>query len=174
MVDWRSNFLRDVKGRVLEVGAGDGPNLDRYTGGIDLVATEFDEATLSEARAKANAHIRLACADIEHLGFASESFDCVTATLVFCSVERPVIGLQEVKRVLKPGGKLYMIEHVRSDRPWLGRFQDRLARRWYKWTEGCNLNRDTEANIRAAGFQIENLRVRWLGLVKTIVASKAI
>src|SRR5512135_1822254 len=173
MADWRSNFLRDVKGRVLEVGAGDGPNLDRYSGSIDLVATEFDEAVLSEARAKANAHVRLACADIEHLGFANESFDCVTATLVFCSVERPIIGLQEVRRVLKPKGKLYVIEHVRSDRPWLGRFQDRLARRWFKWTEGCTLNRDTEANIRAAGFEVENMRVRWLGLVKTIVAYKA-
>ena len=173
MANWRSNFLRDIKGRVLEVGAGAGPNLDRYSGDVNLIATEFDEATLKEARPKANAHIRLACADIEHLGFANETFDCVAATLVFCSVEHPIVGLQEVKRVLKPNGKLYLIEHVRSDRRWLGRLQDRLAHRWFNWTEGCNLNRDTEANIRAAGFEIEKLRVRWLGVVKTIVVSKA-
>ncbi|HEY4723010.1 MAG TPA: class I SAM-dependent methyltransferase, partial [Anaerolineae bacterium] len=118
------------------------------------------------------ARIRLASADIEHLAFPDNTFDAAVATLVFCSVEQPVDGLREVKRVLKPGGKFYMIEHVRSHRDWLARLQDKLNSRWYRWAEGCNLNRDTEANVRAAGFEITHLGIRYLGLIKTMVACK--
>ena len=168
--NWRSRLLRAVRGRVLEVGAGSGPNLDHYPIEADVVATEFDEASIALARPKANAHVRLAAADIEHLAFADGTFDTAVATLVFCSVERPVVGFNEMKRVLKPGGKLHVIEHVRSDRKWLARLQDKLAPRWYEWAEGCNLNRDTEANVRAAGFEIVFLKARFLGLIKTIIA----
>ena len=174
MSKWRNRFLSQAKGRVLEVGAGEGPNLDQYPSEVDLIATEFDPDAIDLARPKANAHVRLASADIEHLAFADASFDSVVATLVFCSVERPILGLAEVRRVLKPDGKLYLLEHVRSNRRWLGRLQDRLAPWWHTWTEGCNLNRDTEANVRAAGFEIEGLKIRWLGLIKTIVAQKPI
>ncbi len=130
-------------------------------------------AQRSVAKSTANAHLRLASADIEHLAFPDETFDAAVATLVFCSVERPIVGFKEVKRVLKPGGKLYLIEHVRSHHRWLARWQDCLNARWYAWAEGCNLNRDTEANVRAGGFEIEYLRVNFLGLIKTMIASKA-
>ncbi len=103
--DWRGRLLREVHGRVLEVGAGSGPNLDHYPMAASVIATEFDEDSIALARPKANAHIRLASADIEHLAFPDNTFDAAVATLVFCSVERPIVGLQEVRRVLKPGGQ---------------------------------------------------------------------
>jgi ubiquinone/menaquinone biosynthesis C-methylase UbiE len=171
--NWRSRLLRDVNGRVLEVGAGSGPNLDHYSPQASIVATEFNEESIVLARPKAGARIRLASADIEHLAFPDNTFDAAVATLVFCSVERPVVGFREVRRVLKPGGQLYLIDHVRSDRVWLGRLQDRLNPRWHAFAEGCNLNRDTEGNVRSAGFELTSVKVNFLGLVKTMVACKA-
>ncbi len=170
--DWRGRLLQNVHGLILEVGAGRGPNLDHYPPDARVIATEFNEDSIALARPRSNSHIRLASADIEHLAFPDDTFDAVTATLVFCSVERPVAGFQEVRRVLKPGGQLRLIEHVRSGHAWLGRMQDRLNPRWYVWAEGCNLNRDTEANVRLAGFDLQSVRVNYLGLVKTMVARK--
>ena len=170
--NWRSRLLRDVRGLVLEVGAGSGPNLDHYPRAAHIIATEFDEETIALAKTRSISHPRLASADIEHLAFPDDTFDAVVATLVFCSVERPVVGLQEVRRVLKPGGQLHLIEHVRSQHGWLGRWQDKLNPRWNVWAEGCNLNRDTEANVRLAGFELHSLRINYLGLIKTMIARK--
>jgi ubiquinone/menaquinone biosynthesis C-methylase UbiE len=170
--NWRGRLLHDVRGLVLEVGAGNGPNLDHYPSDARVIATEFDEESIALAQPRSNAHIRLASADIEHLAFPDDTFDAAVATLVFCSVERPVAGFREVRRVLKPGGQLRLIEHVRSRHEWLGRVQDKLNARWRIWAEGCNLNRDTERNIRQAGFDVLSVRVNYLGLVKTMIARK--
>ena len=170
--NWRSRLLREVGGCVLEVGAGSGPNLNHYQPGARVIATEFDEDSIALARPRSNSHIHLASADIEHLAFPDNTFDAAVATLVFCSVERPVAGLREIRRVLKAGGQLHLIEHVRSRHEWLGRWQDKLNPRWKVWAEGCNLNRDTEANVRLAGFDLLSVRVNYLGLVKTMIARK--
>jgi len=170
--DWRSRLLQDVRGLVLEVGAGSGPNLNHYPREARVVATEFNAESLALAQPRSNSHARLASADIEHLAFPDNTFDAAVATLVFCSVERPVVGFQEVRRVLKPGGQLRLIEHVRSRYEWLGRLQDKVNPRWNVWAEGCNLNRDTETNARLAGFELQAVRVNYLGLIKTIVAHK--
>jgi SAM-dependent methyltransferase len=138
-----------------------------------VVASEFDEAAIALARSQSNSHTRLASADIEHLAFPDNTFDAAVATLVFCSVERPVIGFQEVRRVLKFGGRLHLIEHVRSHHSWLGCLQDKLNPRWNVWAEGCNLNRDTETNVRLAGFELQLVQVNYLGLIKTIIARKS-
>lgn len=171
--NWRSNLLREVHGLVLEVGAGSGPNLAHYPAESHVIATEFDEESIVQAKPRSPAHIRLASADIEHLAFPDNVFDAVVATLVFCSVERPAVGLQEVRRVLKPGGQLRLIEHVRSHHNWLARWQDKLNARWRVWAEGCNLNRDTEMNVRLAGFELQSVHVNYLGLIKTMVARKS-
>ena len=170
--DWRGRLLREVHGLVLEIGAGEGPNLDHYPSDARVIATEFNEESMALARPQSNTRIRLASADAEHLAFPDNVFDAAVATLVFCSVERPVVGFQEVRRVLKPGGQLHLIEHVRSRHEWLGRWQDKLNPRWNVWAEGCNLNRDTESNVRLAGFELLSVRVNYLGLVKTMVARK--
>ena len=111
---------------MLEVGAGSGPNLAHYPADTHVIATEFNEDSIVLARPQSNAHIRLASADIEHLAFPDNIFDAVVATLVFCSVERPIVGFQEVRRVLKPGGQLHLIEHVRSHHGWLAHWQDQI------------------------------------------------
>ncbi len=170
--NWRGRLLAEVRGRVLEVGAGSGPNLGHYAPEASVIATEFNEESIAQAKPRSSSRIRLAAADIEHLAFPDNWFDAVTATLVFCSVERPIIGFREVRRVLKPGGQLHCIEHVRSHHAWLGRAQDRLNARWNVWAEGCNLNRDTEANVRLAGLELLAVRVNYLGLVKTMLARK--
>ena len=170
--DWRSRLLQGLTGLVLEVGAGRGPNLDHYPPAARVIATEFDEQTIALAHPRSTGHIRLAAADIEHLAFPDDTFDAVTSSLVFCSVERPIVGLREVRRVLKPGGQLRLIEHVRSSHEWLGRLQDKFNARWYVWAEGCNLNRDTEMNIRQAGFELQTVSVNYLGLIKTMLAHK--
>ena len=170
--NWRSHLLQDVHGFVLEVGAGSGPNLAHYPIDTRVIATEFNEESIVLAKPRSTSHICLASADIEHLAFPDNTFDAVTATLVFCSVERPIIGFQEVRRVLKSGGSLHLIEHVRSHHRWLAHWQDKLNARWNAWAEGCNLNRDTEANVRAAHFEIESLSICYYGLVKTLVARK--
>jgi ubiquinone/menaquinone biosynthesis C-methylase UbiE len=168
--NWRSRLLHEVRGLVLEVGAGSGPNLAHYPIEAHVVATEFNEESIVLARPRSNAAIRLASADIEHLAFPDNTFDAVVATLVFCSVERPVVGFQEVRRVLKPGGQLHLIEHVRSHHNLLANWQDKLNARWRVWAEGCNLNRDTEANLRTAGFELQSVQVNYFGLIKTMVA----
>jgi ubiquinone/menaquinone biosynthesis C-methylase UbiE len=170
--EWRSRWLQDVRGLVLEVGAGRGPNLDHYPRDARIIATEFDEESLALAKPRSISRARLAAADIEHLAFPDNMFDAAAATLVFCSVERPVVGFQEVRRVLKPGGQLHLIEHVRSHRGWLGRLQDKLNPRWHVWAEGCNLNRDTESNLCQAGFELLSVRANYLGLIKTMIARK--
>jgi ubiquinone/menaquinone biosynthesis C-methylase UbiE len=172
IVNWRGRVLQNVRGLVLEVGAGSGPNLDHYPREARVIATEFDEESIALARPRLNSRARLASADIEHLAFPDNTFNTAVATLVFCSVEQPVAGFQEVQRVLKPGGQLHLVEHVRSRHEWLGRVQDRLNPRWKIWAEGCNLNRDTEANVRRAGFELQTVREYYLGLIKTIVARK--
>jgi ubiquinone/menaquinone biosynthesis C-methylase UbiE len=170
--NWRSRLLQDVQGLVLEVGAGSGPNLDHYLRAARVIATEYNEEAIALAQPRSNSHVRLAAADIEHLAFPDNTFDTAVATLVFCSVERPVVGFQEIRRVLKPGGRLHLIEHVRSHHGWLGRWQDKLNARWSIWAEGCNLNRDTETNARLGGFDLQTVRVNYLGLIKTMIARK--
>jgi SAM-dependent methyltransferase len=170
--NWRGRLLQDVHGLVLEVGAGSGPNLDHYPRSAHVIATEFDAESIALARPRSSARIRLGSADIEHLAFPDNTFDAAVATLVFCSVERPVAGFQEVRRVLKPGGQLHLIEHVRSQYAGLGWLQDKLNPRWNVWAEGCNLNRDTESNVRLAGFELQSVHLNYLGLVKTMIARK--
>ena len=170
--NWRGRLLQDVHGLVLEVGAGSGPNLDHYPRDARVIASEFNEESIALARPRSNTHICLVSADIEHLAFPDNTFDAGVATLVFCSVERPVAGFQEVRRVLKRGGQLHLIEHVRSRYEGLGWLQDKLNPRWNVWAEGCNLNRDTEANVRLAGFELQWVHVNYFGLIKTMIARK--
>jgi ubiquinone/menaquinone biosynthesis C-methylase UbiE len=94
-------------------------------------------------------------ASAEALPFRDGSFDTVLSGLVFCSVPDARRGLDEIRRVLRPDGRLRMLEHVRSTRPWKARFQDRIAPIWLRVSGGCHPNRETEATVAAAGFEID-------------------
>ena len=168
---WRWELLGQVQGRTLEIGCGWGYNFEHYPQGASLPVTAFDvDSKRLRSAARLRAPVTLSRADAEHMAWPGQSFDSVVGTLVFCSIPNPVLALAEVRRVLRPGGRLYLVEHVRSQRAWLGQAQDWLAPAWHWGTGGCNLNRDTEATLRAAGFEIETLKLGYAGLLKLMIA----
>jgi SAM-dependent methyltransferase len=168
----RVAVLAGARGRVVEIGAGTGVNLDLYGAGIeDLTLVEPDQhmgvrlrARLAErptaepgAGGASPAPARLVTAPAEALPFEDDTFDTAVATLVLCTVPDPIAAVAELARVLKPGGRLLFIEHVRSDDPGRARWQDRLEKPWRFMADGCYCNRDTEANLRASAFRVEEV-----------------
>ncbi|MCB0830669.1 MAG: methyltransferase domain-containing protein, partial [Solirubrobacterales bacterium] len=87
--------------------------------------------------------------------FEDDTFDTVVETLVLCTVADPEKTAAEIRRVLKPGGRFLFMEHVRSDKPRLGRLQDRLENPWKKIADGCHCNRRTVPMLRGSGFEVE-------------------
>ena len=101
--------------------------------------------------------MRIVQASAQELPFEDDSFDTAVFTLVLCTVPDPGAALAEAARVLKPGGKLLFVEHVRSEDPGLARWQDRFERPWHFFADGCHCNRDTVAMIKASPFEIGQL-----------------
>jgi SAM-dependent methyltransferase len=113
-------------------------------------------------------NIELRRAAVENLPFEDASFDTVVSTLVFCSVNDPAQGLRELKRVLKPGGSLRFVEHVRAD-GWTARVQDAMVPLWSWLGAGCHPNRRTLDTIKAAGFEVADVRREKLSPVFPVV-----
>jgi SAM-dependent methyltransferase len=166
---WRWEVLGAAQGRTLELGCGWGRNFPHYPPAAVVTAFDLDPERLRSA-AWWRAPIPLSVADAQALPWPAHSFDTVAATLVFCSIPNPAAALAEARRVLRPGGRLLLVEHVRSHQAWLGQLQDWLAPLWRWGTGGCNLNRNTQSAVRAAGFDIERLRVGYGGLLNLIAA----
>lgn len=158
--EMRHELLAEARGRVLELGAGTGLNLEHYPGEIDgLTLTEPDPHMTKRLRGKLAAlgktsEITVIETPAESLPFPDDSFDTVVVTLVLCTVPDQAAALQEIRRVLKPDGQLLFLEHVRSRNPALAKWQDRLERPWRFLGDGCHPNRDTAAALGAAGFQL--------------------
>jgi ubiquinone/menaquinone biosynthesis C-methylase UbiE len=154
--DRRRALLAGVKGDVLEIGAGTGANLDNYGTGVTTLSLVDPEPAMVrklEARARDRAPRPLVLrAPAEDLPFEADSFDVVVSTLVLCTVADQSRALREIRRVLRPGGELRFIEHVRSDEPRVARWQDRLNGVQRVVGMGCNCNRSTLEAISAAGF----------------------
>jgi len=158
--DMRRRLLADARGSVLEIGAGTGANLAHYGSGVEsLVVSEPEPAMLRRLQSKAQEELPLAeivQAPAEDLPFEDDSFDAVVSTLVLCGVADQARSLREVQRVLRPGGSLLFLEHVRSDDPTLARFQDRMN--WLnRIVVDCDCNRQTLATIEAAGFTVSRI-----------------
>ena len=156
----RQDLLGEAKGRVLEIGGGTGANLPFYGTAVEsLVVTEPEPAMLRRLQAKAREQSPLAKilrAPAEDLPFEDASFDTVVSTLVLCGVDDQERALREIRRVLRPGGSLLFLEHVRSDDPDFARFQDRLN--WLnRFIVDCDCNRPTLSTIKAASFTISRL-----------------
>jgi len=113
----------------------------------------------------------VAAADAHWLPFADGAFDTVVATLVFCSLSQPEAGLTELRRVLRPGGRLLMLEHVRGQTPWTRRLTDWLHPVWFALQGECHLNRETAATVAAAGFHLDHTSNHARGLIQTILAT---
>jgi ubiquinone/menaquinone biosynthesis C-methylase UbiE len=157
----RETLLAHAYGRVLEVGAGTGANLAYYGDGVEeLVLAEPSEPMarrLGQKLAAGSRRAEVVPARAEKLPFPDASFDTVVATLVLCSVEDQPRALGEIRRVLRPGGKLLFIEHVRADEPKLARWQDRMNPINRVVADGCNCNRATLDAVGAAGFRVTEL-----------------
>lgn len=159
----RKEIIGQVHGLVLEIGAGTGLNFAFYDPErVERVeAVEPDTAMLRYAHERlkaARVPITLTQAPVEALPFADGTFDSAVATLVFCSVTDPLRGLSEIQRVLKPGGTLLLLEHVRAQGAIASRMQDIITPVTKRLAGNCHWNRDTERTVAGAGFQIEDKR----------------
>jgi ubiquinone/menaquinone biosynthesis C-methylase UbiE len=157
----REALVSRLAGDVLEIGGGTGANLPFYGAGVEeLVITEPEEPMARRLEGKLAGYsipARVVRAPAEELPLADASFDFVVSTLVLCTVDDPARALAEIHRVLKPGGQLVFLEHVRSDDPGLARWQDRLHGVWVRVGHGCHSNRRTLENMERAGFSIAEL-----------------
>lgn len=158
----RQMWARVNSRNILEAGVGTGKNIPFHPPGAAVTAFDLSPNMLTRARRQARAHqshVRLQIADVQHLPYLDRQFDVAVATFVFFIVADPIAGLREVRRVLKPGGKLFLLEHVVSEWRVVRSLMKRLTplgeRLW-----SAHLDRDTVANVRAAGFtvvRVENL-----------------
>lgn len=157
----RAALVGDLAGDVLELGSGTGRMFEHYGAGARVAAVEPDErfARLSEAPAsRARAEVRVHAGRGETLPFPDATFDAAVVALVLCSVDQPGAVLAELRRVLRPGGELRLIEHVRSERRVAGWLMDRVDRAWLRLNaQGCHLNRDPLPAIAGAGFTVADV-----------------
>jgi len=141
---------------VVEIGPGTGANLRYYPAGTRLVAVEpnpYMHKPLLAAARRRGIEVELRAEGAERIGLPDASADAVVSTLVLCTVPDPAAAVREIGRILRPGGRLIFIEHVRADaRGGYAAVQSLLARPWRWFFEGCEVGRDTEGLLRAAGF----------------------
>jgi ubiquinone/menaquinone biosynthesis C-methylase UbiE len=173
---WRRKLWDMVPdGQVLEVGVGTGKNLRYYGAGHAVTAIDFSPKMVERARKSADrsgVKAEVLLMDVQALDFPDATFDSAVSTFVFCSVPDQVQGLREVLRVVRPGGRVYLMEHVLSTRRparWVMQRLNGLVRT----LGGANINRDTAANVEAAGLSIIEVHNLWSDIVKLIVAEKA-
>jgi ubiquinone/menaquinone biosynthesis C-methylase UbiE len=163
----RRELLAQASGRTVDLGAGTGVNLGLFPEAVsELVMVEPDPHMLKQLQAKVSGRggVEIVGASAQELPFADDSFGTAVFTLVLCTVPDPAAALREAARVLKPGGKLLFIEHVRADEAGLAGWQDRFEKPWRFLADGCHCNRDTVAAIEASPLKLE--RVEQGGLPK--------
>ena len=167
---FRTALTADARGRTLDLGCGTGRNLPLLIPPAGpVVGLDPNPAVLAAARRRAPRAF-LVQGRAEALPFRDGAFDTVVSGLVFCSVAAPARGLSEIRRVLGRGGRLQMLEHVRSSSALAARIQDAAQPLWTWLTGGCHPNRDTEDAVRAAGFVIEPATRRAQGSMRLFAA----
>jgi ubiquinone/menaquinone biosynthesis C-methylase UbiE len=159
--EMRRETLAAARGRTIDLGAGTGANLALYPDAVtELVLAEPDPHMAKRLRSKLTdsaQSVELVEASAEELPFADSSFDTAVFTLVLCTVPNPDAALAEAARILKSGGQLLFVEHVRADDAGLARWQDRLEKPWRFLGDGCHCNRDTVASIEASPLTVEQV-----------------
>ena len=163
----RAEWVPHARGDVLEVGIGSGLNLPLYSSEVRRVYGVDPSAELQQMARKrvvehgANVEFLQQSAE-EALPLPDESIDTVVMTWTLCSIPDPLKALHQIRRVLKPTGKLIFIEHGRSPDLGVAAWQDRLNPVWKRIGGGCNLNRKIDALLSTAGLQIEEMRTSYL------------
>lgn len=154
----RKQLLKNIGGNILEIGAGTGINFNYYPyaqmNRFDIIDVELTEK-VKQYQFPTTLTVTKTTQSVEKLPFNDHTYDFIVFTLVFCSVENPLKGLQEIKRVLKPNGKIIFMEHVLPINNPLKDLFHKLNPMWVKIAHGCHLNRETLTTIEEAGFYIE-------------------
>jgi ubiquinone/menaquinone biosynthesis C-methylase UbiE len=191
--DWRQELLSPLEGRVLEIGAGTGANVNAYPRSLErLVLTDPDEHMVKRLERRIvdewpkngsspgglPGNPEIVVAGVDALPFEDASFDVVVSTLVLCSVPEPTAALAEIRRVLRPGGSLVFLEHVAAeDAPKRLRWQRRVEPLWSRIAGNCHLTRTTGDTIAKAGFTIDTLKKesmrKSLPIVRTTIRGSA-
>ncbi len=171
---WRRWAATGAAGSTIEIGIGTGLNLRHYPPGPAVYGVDPEPAMLGRAarrsRRMRGSKIRLAGAAAEELPFRESTFDFAVATLVFCTVANPRHVLLELKRVLKPGAPVRLLEHVRAGHPVAGKLLDVMTPAWSCVAGGCRLNRDTLGEVGSAGFEVCRVQSLLGGLLLAIEA----
>lgn len=163
------NIYANLPNTIVELGPGVGSNMRYYKQNTTLLAIEPNlgmHHLLQKSAQKYKVNLEILNLYADKLPFANSTIDTIVCSLVLCTVEDPILVLNEIKRVLKPGGKFIFLEHVEANKGTLLKWiQDKLHYPWHWFFEGCNLNRDTYNTLIDAGFS--NLKIEKLSL-KTI------
>ncbi len=165
----RRRLLARAHGRVLDVAGGTGANLPWLPSGCRVTLADLSAGMIAVARRKSR---RIPVADLmvaaaERLPFADAVFDTVVTSLATCTFADPVAAAREMSRVCRPGGRILLLEHGRSGRAWLARWQDRHAEAHARRL-GCWWNRDPIAVVRAAGLEPKVVERRLAGALYAI------
>jgi ubiquinone/menaquinone biosynthesis C-methylase UbiE len=168
----RQQILGQASGDVLEVAVGTGKNLPYYPYRCRIIAMDLSREMLNMAQKRAanlSMNVSFLLADAEALPFSDQSFDTVVSSLSTCTFPNPVAALKEMARVCRPQGKVLLLEHGRSDREWLARWQDRHAEQFAK-PLGCHWNREPLDLARDAHLKVIGARRHFFGVFHCIEA----
>jgi len=169
----KKRLFAKMQGKSLMVAAGTGNDFKHFPPGLDIVALDISPKMLELAAPRAIGYpgtLTLQEADVCNLPYPDDTFDTVVTVCTFCSVPKPILGLSELRRVLKPGGQILMFEHMRSAVAQFGVLLDLMTPLSRKF--GPDLNRDTVGNVQKAGFKLRRVENVYLDIVRIIEAVK--
>lgn len=172
---YRKKAVNLAQGKTLEVGIGTGKNLEYYDKTIELHGIDFSDGMLEKSIQKVNElslqHVSLYQMDAQNLSFEDNTFDTVISTFVFCTIPDAEKGLQEVYRVLKPGGKAIFLEHMKSKHRIINLFLY-MMNVFSKWFLGTSMVRKTQERINKSGLVINQVEYHLIDVVRLIISYK--
>jgi SAM-dependent methyltransferase len=165
LVPYRQRFVSSAQGRVLEIGVGSGLNLPFYGASVrEILALEPARRLIAMARRRARATVPVAFIEgsAEAIPMDDETVDTVVTTWTLCTIPQAMVALREMRRVLKPSGRLVFVEHGLAPEESVQRWQDRLTPVWRRVAGGCHLNRPIRTMIEGSGFGLERLEAGYM------------